>query len=438
MLPFQMNGSASSVQTGDALEAFVFNYISAEIAGGRFLFTPDSATVTRKKPYFSKDRQANIVFDIAVESRLPGAEAPSVIVLIECKNYGHPVPVDDIEEFFAKIQQVAAANGKGVMFCSNSFQRGTLEYAKSKGIALVRVFPDGELKYELRRTVFVPDGDAKAHTEQRLRDGMSTEQYRSRRSAFYAYSGGRFHSSVNRTIGALLSQNELRELAPIRRAATPPEPVPFVSTETIGSRCDELLESVDYTHGPVKLADICNGLGVRLTESNRRMGIDGDRSILGRINFETAEILLYPDPSEGRRRFTLAHEIGHFALGHGKYFVTEAVDETDLQLSADEDRDSETIRRLEWQANCFAARILLPTKAVLAQLSRLALKHDLRDKGHGLIYVDYQPTNQATYHAVIGALGMYFQATKSAVAFRLAGLGLLNDQRGMKPFRFGE
>jgi len=69
---------------------------------------------------------------------LPGSREYSALVLIECKNYGHPVPVDDVEEFFAKVQQVAAANAKATIASTASFQSGAREFAKSKGMGLIR------------------------------------------------------------------------------------------------------------------------------------------------------------------------------------------------------------------------------------------------------------------------------------------------------------
>ena len=428
----------STVEKGDALEEFVLEYVNDEIAAGRFLFLPQATQVGRRRSYFSKDRGSNIVFDISIEARLPGTEKPSLLVLIACKNYDHPVPVDDVEEFFAKIQQVGAANTKGILFSTHSFQRGSLAFAESKSIGLVRVFPNGQIKWELQRTAFIPDVDGKKQTAHRIKEGMLNGLYQSRRSIFYCYSGGRFHSSINRTVGALLTPTEFKCLAPVRRKPTAAEPVPFLSRDIIDSTCQKLLDESRYENGPVKLSDICGRLGLDIVESNGRLGIDADRAILGRANFETKQITLYPDSSNGRRRFTLAHELGHFALGHGQYLRKEAVDEQDFQYCADEDRDSQTIRRLEWQANYFASHILLPTKSFLAQLERVAAKYDLRDKGHGLIYVDHQPINQSVYHAVTLAIGAYFQTSKAAVTLRLTSLGLLNDQRGMKSFKFSD
>jgi hypothetical protein len=62
------------------------------------------------------------------------------------------VPVNDVEEFFAKVQQVAAAKAKAVMVTNNSFDRGTLEFARAKGIGLLRVFSRDQLKWVLHRS----------------------------------------------------------------------------------------------------------------------------------------------------------------------------------------------------------------------------------------------------------------------------------------------
>ena len=76
-----------------------------------------------------------------------------MLCLIECKDYSRPVPVDDVEEFFAKVQQVAPAKAKAIVVSSNSFQSGALEFACSKGIGLLRMFPESEFKWVLHRSL---------------------------------------------------------------------------------------------------------------------------------------------------------------------------------------------------------------------------------------------------------------------------------------------
>ncbi|OPL09825.1 MAG: hypothetical protein AVO34_05260 [Firmicutes bacterium ML8_F2] len=59
-----------------------------------------------------------------------------------------------------------------------------------------------------------------------------------------------------------------------------------------------------------------------------------------------------------RQRFTIAHEIGHFMLDHGKYFVC-------LDLEGDYRRNL-----LERHANQFAAELLMPFEKITAQIKK--------------------------------------------------------------------
>lgn len=124
----------NSISVGDSLESKIFDLFKSEIAADRFFAKPECCKVFRKKGYYSKDRGKKIKFDISIEVFLPGSQSYSLLILIECKNYNHAVPVNDAEEFFAKVQQVSGANVKGVIASNNAFQTGTLQYCKSKGM----------------------------------------------------------------------------------------------------------------------------------------------------------------------------------------------------------------------------------------------------------------------------------------------------------------
>lgn len=114
-------------------EKEVFDHFRRKI--GAYKFNPRSAKVHQKKGYFSKDRNAEIIFDIAVELFELGAPTFSVLWLIECKDYPtRKVKVDEVEEFWSKMQQVAA--NKGSIFTRFGFEKGALEYAESKRIGL--------------------------------------------------------------------------------------------------------------------------------------------------------------------------------------------------------------------------------------------------------------------------------------------------------------
>ncbi len=69
------------------------------------------------------------------------------LVLIECKDHVRPVEREDVLVLADKLR--AASAQKGMLFSTNGFQRGAIEYASSRRIALIR-FVEGELTYETK------------------------------------------------------------------------------------------------------------------------------------------------------------------------------------------------------------------------------------------------------------------------------------------------
>jgi Zn-dependent peptidase ImmA (M78 family) len=68
----------------------------------------------------------------------------------------------------------------------------------------------------------------------------------------------------------------------------------------------------------------------------------------------------------------------------------------------------------------------------VADVLALAKKHDLVDRGFGLLFVDTQPINLRTYYTVTDTLCARFGVSRTALKLRLQKLGLLNDSRGEK------
>ena len=98
----------SSVEKGDKLEAQIYSLFEAEISNGNFFAKKENCEIHTRKGYYSSDRKKEIIFDVSIEIRLLGHDNYSVLVLIECKNLSHPVPVDDVEEFHSKIHSKKA------------------------------------------------------------------------------------------------------------------------------------------------------------------------------------------------------------------------------------------------------------------------------------------------------------------------------------------
>jgi Zn-dependent peptidase ImmA (M78 family) len=160
----------------------------------------------------------------------------------------------------------------------------------------------------------------------------------------------------------------------------------------------------------------------------------------GRISFDPLEIVIYEHPSayRPRKRFTHAHELGHLILQHSRYFVSECFAQEDFASFGDRGLASTSMQRLEWQANYFANALLLPGPAFRRCFARVARQLDLSDHGHGLLYVDAQPTNIRTLHHVTLLLANEFKVSQMVVEIRLRALGLVNDtRRAVERLAFG-
>ncbi len=135
-----------STAKGDAFENRAYAALAGELQTERLCVSPKSAKIFRKKAYHSRDRGASIIADISIEVFLPTRERPSLVWVFECKDYRGSVPVDDVEEFHAKLQQIGEDNTKGTFVTSGAFQRSALNYARSKAIGVIRLLPDDQVQ----------------------------------------------------------------------------------------------------------------------------------------------------------------------------------------------------------------------------------------------------------------------------------------------------
>lgn len=431
----------STSKTGEELEIAVFELLKSEIDAGRFFAKKKCCRIFRKKAYYSKDRESNIVFDVSIEISLPGAEEYSILVLIECKNYGHAVPVDDIEEFFTKTQQVGAANTKAIAISNNSFQSGALTFAKSKKMGLARYFAPQELKWELRRSASAGlfDFDESANPE--VFTALNQEGYRS--SVFDL-----FMQSPNLSTNALWDFFEdLIFDADIDKAAfralhnsrgRQGNLVPFLQKSQIETIAESVLASMAYEEGFVDLEKICaeHPATANLTvERHLSADVEYSSAPLGRISFEPLKLELFgpPELNVGRYRFTFAHELAHLLLGHGQYMRREFSDETDYKSSTRAIDNESDITRMEYQANYFAACLLMPRASFFTDFLWELRRLDLHDKGFGPLYVDTQECNVSNFMSVTNRLMKFYGTSRAAVSIRLKGLGLLRDVRRTRP-----
>jgi hypothetical protein len=130
---------------GQAFEGEVHKWLRRVLVPELLGMDPGNTRVYRGKSYYSRDRSSTIKTDVSVEIFLKGASEPSILWIWECKDYSHPVPVDDIEEFESKLRQIGEHNTKGTMVARNGFQKSAVSLAKSKRIGLARQLSEDQI-----------------------------------------------------------------------------------------------------------------------------------------------------------------------------------------------------------------------------------------------------------------------------------------------------
>jgi hypothetical protein len=127
--------------TGLGFEVEVRDYIETSLKAGEWGFDPKIFKVRHKAAYWSVMRESTIITDVSVEFYRPNESVYWFLWVIECKDLGGLVPVDDVEEFSKKLEQVRAH--KGLMVSRRGFASGCKTFAKNSGIGLIRLTPAG-------------------------------------------------------------------------------------------------------------------------------------------------------------------------------------------------------------------------------------------------------------------------------------------------------
>lgn len=176
------------------------------------------------------------------------------------------------------------------------------------------------------------------------------------------------------------------------KAASVSAPVAELTVRAAAAReaAEQLLAAAKLSDAaPVNVADVARRCGVRVLDFNFSGMVDG---LVAHLPDGPAIGLDTTQPNEQRRRFTLAHELGHYLLRHSASFH---LDFFDTGGSAGDSPG------YNWQheraANEFAANLLMPANVVRRKADRI------RD---------------------VDQLATTFDVSRQAMAFRLAALGL--------------
>lgn len=210
--------------------------------------------------------------------------------------------------------------------------------------------------------------------------------------------------------------------------------VPYLRAKVIEEHAEQLLgewalEHRDAPALPVPIEEILElGLGLNFEISDLQTEL-GYPDVLGGIWFgaRTIKVDQSLDPTNndkllGRYRFTLAHELGHWRL-HREHLMNDPsakslFDESDKPafVCRSSDKPPE-----EWQADQFAACVLMPRRLVFEEWS------SWRGSPDQVAYadLDIDPDDEAAMGAFCRPFAERFEVSAQAMRYRLQDLDLL-------------
>ena len=220
--------------------------------------------------------------------------------------------------------------------------------------------------------------------------------------------------------------------------------VPWISKKEIALKAMDLMEAFQTMAGymvkpPIPVEDIIErSLGLRLVYEDLEK-VFGSNDVLG-ATYVVAKVIcinerLFEHSSEGRLVFTCAHEAGHWVL-HRRYVDAEGGDNSKDEAIVCRPRDAKA--PIEWQADYFAACLLMPEKGIREAFQKVCgpepfiinnVKGGVQEGSRSEEpFVEQWPFIAA---AMCEAGGLS-NVSKQAMIIRLQDLGLLINQTSTK------
>jgi len=413
----------NTVEIGNRFEDVCYFVISNAINSNNLGVIPNQCKIYKKKGYYSHLRKSEIEFDLAFEVFPPNAINYTLLYLIECKSYSTKnVPVDDIEEFYTKIQQVIgfSVNVKGVFISRTSFQSGCYTFAQSTGIMLIEATNDITYNIVLHKT-----------------------------SRFKAIKDENSFNNIQFDLNKLKRQIDKYLLSSFINYVKNSNHIPKVdnitkySKESIEEITSQLLLNIEKNlsnySNIVTMEKIIIFLheifGLRIIVTKIDEFDENGRAILSKCSFVEKTIYVNREiATSNRYSFTLAHEIGHYIL-HNKIQIDQysydSYSDSQYNFSLDRFLLENDRNWIEWQANQFASFLLMPKNTFLYHFAKA--QSELNLKPGSQLYLDEQRWNVDSFHNLTRKLSLIFHTTKTSVIFRMNSLNLLKQASTTKP-----
>lgn len=171
-----------------------------------------------------------------------------------------------------------------------------------------------------------------------------------------------------------------------------------MNIKLINSKVNAVLKAVPNIEPPIQIEEVAKSRGVKVVAYPLEDDISG---VLAIQNGE-GTIGYNPNEARVRKRFTIAHELGHYELHRGKSDVF--VDKQFIYRSKNSGDTAEK-QQMEQEANFFASAILMPSDLVRREIENIDL--DLASE------------------EAIKKLADIFEVSTTAMSIRISNLGFL-------------
>jgi hypothetical protein len=146
----------SSFDKGKRFEERFYELLKEAVRTGAFGLDPSVCQVFLRKPYPSRSIPRDIIIDVSIELHPNGQKEWALLWAWECKDYNSTVPVGDLEEFHAKLQQISGTGIKGGIAATGTLQKSAINYAIGNKMSIVRIMPDGKMAVSLSGHFYIP------------------------------------------------------------------------------------------------------------------------------------------------------------------------------------------------------------------------------------------------------------------------------------------
>jgi Zn-dependent peptidase ImmA (M78 family) len=174
-----------------------------------------------------------------------------------------------------------------------------------------------------------------------------------------------------------------------------------MSVATATRQAEALLAELGVKTAPVDVRKVASQLGLRVVDEE--LGEDVSGALVS--NPQRAAILVNADHHDNRKRFTIAHELGHYVLRHQFEEGGHVHVDRGNYISLRGKRASEGVDPKEIEANWFAASLLMPAVLVQEHVAKIGAR--------------------ALHDQHVVRLAEEFSVSEQAMTIRLSTLGLL-------------